>query len=989
MELILQNNLEHQQQPVDAIREVLEGAVWQKSNESYANPTLMMDDTTGVKQSIIEVKKRLLPEYPLDFAEPEEGGPLNLDIKMETGTGKTYVYTKTIYELHQRFGLNKFVVFVPSLAIKAGTEQFMGDLYVQRHFKDACGYQADLELGVLEAMKPKKGKREFPNVVWEYVMGSNQQNKKIYVLLMNMALLTAPMMKRDDYDRDVFGFNRPLNALRATKPVVIIDEPHRFTRKQTAYSSILEELKPQLIIRYGATFPEYTVGRGKLKETRKDYLNLLYDLNAYQSFRQNLIKGVAKEHFDLDEGQQERIKVVEINDKEKTVTLRYGNKTETLQAGEPITLAPQEMQGISIESIEKGKITLSNTREYHVTEQFCPSIYGDSYQENMIRRALHWHFETERTNFEQERKIKTLALFFIDSIKSYRGPNGTNGWLAERFEEILKEMVEAELSQKCSAAYRSYLEATLDDLYHCHAGYFAEDQQSSDDEVASQVKLILHDKKQLLSFHQEDGSWNTCRFIFSKWTLREGWDNPNVFTICKLRSSGSENSKLQEVGRGLRLPVDEYGNRSSEEFTLNYIVDYDDKDFAEKLVDEINGGRSNKAVITDKIPSELIVAVAKKRGITEKALVMDLMANDIVDFNGMVNKANLQKLYELYPEFADTGLGNKIINRNKKDKKNIKIRKEQFEELRDLWMKINRRYVLYLEPTIEQNLEQALPSLLKDNVFMTEVIASKRERVVADETGQMTVVSGTGGQYEIHGNRLPYGEFLQRVNRATSVPIRMLHQAMCQTFPHSGSLNQELINDQSAVRLINKIKEWKIENTMKQFSYKQVNDNEEVKRTRLTDENGEPYQDIAQAYIGDHIDNSEVAPRYLYEAYTYDSDLERENLIESDIHDVVVYGKIPRRSISIPTITKESYSPDFMYIVNKKDGSKELKLILETKGVDMKGQLKDMEKRKISCAKKFFEQLCKDCEGLTVNFENQLNNKKLLSIISDLTKKRS
>jgi len=210
---------------------------------------------------------------------------------------------------------------------------------------------------------------------------------------------------------------------------------------------------------------------------------------------------------------------------------------------------------------------------------------------------------------------------------------------------------------------------------------------------------------------------------------------------------------------------------------------------------------------------------------------------------------------------------------------------------------------------------------------------------------------------------------------------------MCQVYPHAGALSQELINDQSAVRLINKIKDWKMENTMKQFSYKQVNNDAEVKRTRLTGEDGEPYQEIAQAYIGDHIDNSEVAPRYLYDTYTYDSDLELENLVHSDIHDVVVFGKIPRRSISIPTITKESYSPDFMYIVNKKDGSKELKLILETKGVDMKGQLKKVEIKKISCAKKFFEQLCKDCDGLTVNFENQLNNEKLLSIISELTKK--
>lgn len=986
MELILQNDLEHQQLPVEAVGEVLEEAVWQQPKEPYANPTLMLGDTNLLKQHVIEVKKRLLPEYPVEFAEPGSEGPLNLDIKMETGTGKTYVYTKTIYELHQRYGLNKFVVFVPSLAIKAGTEQFMGDQYVQRHFKDACGYTADLELGVLDALKPKKGKRYFPSVVSNFVEGSNQQKNKIYVLLMNMALLTAPMMKRDDYDFGPLGFYRPLNAIRETKPVVIIDEPHRFTRKQTAYSSILEELKPQIIIRYGATFPEITIGRGKLKQTKKDYLNLLYDLNAYQSFRQNLIKGVAKEHFDLDEGQQERIKVVEINDKEKTVTLRYGTKTETLQAGDPITLAPQEMQGISVESIEKGKITLSNTREYHTSEHFCPSVYGDSYQENMIRRALHWHFETERHNFEQERKIKTLALFFIDSIRSYRGPNGTNGWLADKFEQILREKVESELKTKCSAAYRSYLEATLSDLCHSHAGYFAEDQNSSDDEVATQVKLILHDKKQLLAFKREDGSWNTCRFIFSKWTLREGWDNPNVFTICKLRSSGSENSKLQEVGRGLRLPVDEYGNRSSEDFTLNYIVDYDDKDFAEKLVDEINGGRKSKTAITDRIPAELIVAVAKKRGMTEKALVMDLMTNDIIDFNGIVNKNNLHKLYELYPEFEDNSLGNKITNRNKKDKKSIKIRKEKFEALRDLWMKINRRYVLYLEPAIEQNLEQALPSLLKEDVFMAKVMVSKREKVVADSEGMMAVVGGTGGQYEVHGNRLPYGEFLQRVNKATSVPIRMLHQAMCLVFPHPGDLDPELINDQSVVRLINKVKEWKIGNTMKQFSYKQVNATEEVKRTRLTDGNGEPYEEIAQAYIGDHIDNSEVAPRYLYDTYTYDSDLEQENLTQSDIHDVVVFGKIPRRSISIPTITQESYSPDFMYIVNKKDGSKVLKLILETKGVDMKGQLRDVEIRKISCARKFFEQLCKDCDGLTVNFKDQLNNDKLLSIIGELTK---
>ena len=985
MELRLQNNLEHQQLPVEAVGDVLERVFWQQPKDNYANPTMLLNELSLLEENVRNVQKRLLPTASTAFNAPETDGPLNLDIKMETGTGKTYVYTKTIYELHQRYGLNKFVVLVPSLAIKAGTEQFMSERYVLRHFKDSCGYHSELELNVLEATKPKKGKRYFPSAVSNYMEGSNQQKNKIYVLLLNMSLLTAPLMKRDDYDFGVLGFYRPLNAIRATRPVVIIDEPHRFVRKQTAYTAILEELKPQLIIRYGATFPEITIGRGKLKETKKDYLNLLYDLDAYQSFRQNLIKGVAKEHFDLDEGKKERIKVVDINDKEKTVTLSYGIKKETLQAGDSITLAPMEMQSISIESIEKGKITLSNTKEYHTSEQFSPGIYAESYQENMIRRALHWHFDTEKTNFGFERKIKTIALFFIDSIRSYRGPNKENGWLADRFEQILKEEVETMLKGNCSEEYRSYLEATLSNLHKTHAGYFAEDQQSSDDEVAEQVKIILHDKKQLLSFRNDDGTWNTRRFVFSKWTLREGWDNPNVFTICKLRSSGSENSKLQEVGRGLRLPVDEYGNRSSEEFTLNYIVDYDDKDFADKLVAEINGGRLGGPIIADKIPDNLIVAVAKMRGITEKELTISLLANDIISYNGLVNKGNLSKLYELYPEFGENGLGKKVRDRNKKEENTIKIRPERFKELRELWMKMNRRYVLYLEPTLETKLEAALPSILQDGVFKQQVMSSKREIVIAGENGLMEKVRASGTQYEIRGNHIPYNEFLQRCTRSTSVPISVLHKAMCIAFP-DGNFDQNLINDQSLARLVKSINNWKIENTTGQFSYKQAD--YDVKRTRLTDENGEPYSEIVQGYVGNHISNTNVLDKYLYDTYAYDSEKEEENLLGSDIDDVVVFGKIPRKSISIPTITNEDYSPDFMYIVKKKDGSIGLKLIVETKGVDMQAELRDKELKKISCAKEFFKKLSKDYQGFNVIFEDQLNDEKLLSIITGLTKQQ-
>ena len=990
MELILQNNLPHQQLPVEAVGDALKKVTWQSPENFYANPTLRWSHTSQLYSPIMEVKERFVPLQPKHLQGIDEynavsgSGPLNLDIKMETGTGKTYVYTKTIFELHQRYRLNKFIICVPSLPIKAGAEQFLSDLYVQRHFYDACGYHSDLEVGVLEAAKAKKGKRYFPGVVRDFVEGSCQQRNKIYVLLMNMALLTnAQILKRNDYDFGVLGFYRPFDALRATHPVVIIDEPHRFTRTQSAYTQILKELQPQLILRYGATFPEITVGRGKSKHIAKDYLNLLYDLNACDAFSQNLIKGVAKEHFELEGQQRERIVIKEINERERKVTIQYGNRTETLQAGDPITLAP-EMQNVSVDAVEKGLVTISNGKQFHTSEHFSPSVYAQSYQEEMIKLSIQRHFETERKNFESNRRIKTLALFFIDNIRSYRGDDETNGWLAEKFESLLVERVRFELSKPCSDDYRAYLEATLNNPHACHGGYFAEDNQNSDEEIAQQVKEILHDKKHLLSFKNQDGSWNVRRFIFSKWTLKEGWDNPNVFTICKLRSSGSEISKLQEVGRGLRLPVDEYGNRSSEAHTLNYIVDFDEADFAAKLVAEING-QLPKIVITDKIPAHLIQQVAYSRGIDEFELMMELKQKGIIkDLEYHINGDMLGELYNLYPEFADTGLPiSKVIDRNKRNSNRIKIRPQVFDRLRDLWMKINKRYIIFFDPLLEKELEKALPMLFSDGVFAQSVMTSKREVIGTDE-GRIAYVQDTGVQYQTSGNRIPYNEFLQRINRATSVPIRTLHQAMCEGVGTKGAFKQEMINDQSLARIISNISNWKIKHSMSQFKYKQTT--YDVKRTRLTDENGKLYDDIVQSYIGNHLDSARVADRYLYDAYTYDSDLERNNLRSSDIDEVIVFGKIPRKSIAIPTITNDSYSPDFMYIVKKTDGTKELNILVETKGVDTPANLRGVEEKKINCAKLFFNQLREDNPDLNVNFRDQLNNQQLRTIIEDVLK---
>ena len=354
MELILQQQLPHQQKAIDAIVDVFCGAYISAPTQFYTNPTFSLADT-HIATNIKRLQSELPPEYHS-----------NLDIKMETGTGKTYVYTKTMFELHKRYGFNKFIIAVPSLAIKAGTEQFLNEPYARRHFTDGCGYGTEIETLVLESPKnKKKGRSYFPSVVSEFVKGSCQNTKKIYVLLVNMQLLTnGKMLTRDDYDYGVEGFYRPFNAIASTKPIVIIDEPHRFSRDQKAFKVILDEIKPQSIIRFGATFPETTTGRGKNKITIKDYQNLLYDLNACASFNQGLIKGVAKEHFEPVSKKEEKVKITSIDIKE-AVLFQYKKKDEatrsfTLKKGDSLSIISDAFEGITISVIDKTSVEFSN-----------------------------------------------------------------------------------------------------------------------------------------------------------------------------------------------------------------------------------------------------------------------------------------------------------------------------------------------------------------------------------------------------------------------------------------------------------------------------------------------------------------------------------------------------------------------------------------------------------------------------------------------------
>ena len=989
MELVLEKSLEHQQRAVDAVADVFAGVRIDAPAQYYANPVLDLADPNLIENVAAVQTARNVPsemrgatKYPHAY--------LPLDVKMETGTGKTYVYTKTIFELHRRYGFNKFIVAVPSLAIKAGTSQFMTDGAARKHFADVCGYDATLDVQVLEAAKSsKKTRREsFPAAVWEFVKATKEARRRISVLVVNMQLLSNAKMLEKEYDSMFENMRRPFDALKSTHPIVIIDEPHRFERSQKAYEKIEKEIAPQCVIRFGATFPEVKIGGKKGQPKPKDYRNLLYDLNACSAFNDGLVKGINKEHLESPEGGDELVRLIATETRESArfqlVAKGRATKTFELKEGDSLGLVHTAFEGIELVEIGANAVKLSNGLVRKLNDPLAAGPHLKSYQDGMLQLALDRHFETERENFRRGTKIKTLALFFISDIRSYRDKDG---YLRERFERYLKVRIEKSLAEltPSEADYRAFLEASAANLSLCHGGYFAEDKTAADEATAQEVEEILFGKKQLLSFKDATGKWNVRRFLFSKWTLREGWDNPNVFTIAKLRSCGSETSLLQEVGRGLRLPVDENGNRvSGEDFRLNYIVDFTEADFAERLVSQINAEVVTLAVINE----EKLEEVAKKRKTTSTALFAELLTKGLVDINRKIVPERQGVLIADYPEFA-AGAGLKrgtVRDRNKKPDVRVHVRKEQFAALKGLWEKLNQRYMLFFKGETGDMLEKALPSLWENDVFVENTLQSQSQRIQAGKDG-LTLVNGSSSQYRTD-ERLAYGVFLKRLFAVTHVPVKMLHDSLCSYAKAHEAPKAEWFTESTIVNFKSALDSWKVENLQGFIHYEHAA--VPVVKTELTNADGTVVAEISQGRIGRHLAEGEPSVKYLYDAKAYDSDLELADIgcdaIDvPEVESVTVYGKIPTKSVAIPTIMGGTYSPDFMYVVKRKGGKKELNVVIEVKDVEKEADLHKSEDMKIKCAEVFYNMLRED--GIDVRYQKQLKNQKLRDIIAQVIEK--
>ena len=1000
MELKLENNLLHQLMPVEGVAAVVEDSIQEAPKASNQNPLLKYQLSGAALMAVREranildkATKQRVTHYMLTDKINSLPHHCLLDIKMETGTGKTYVYTRTMFELHKRCGINKFIIAVPTLPIKAGTASFLQEPEVERHFKNVCHYNAEIELCLLEPSKTKKkGRQNMPSAVGHFFYGTHHVKNKIYVLLLNTQLLTnGKLLTRDDYDQMLGDFHRPVDAIADTRPVLIIDEPHRMERGSKSYMALIENFRPQLVLRYGATFPEITVGKGKNKHSVKDYQELIYELNAADSFNKGLIKGVAKEHLELPGGKKadKKVKVLSTVKGDsanlKLTTADNGSKTFTLHVGDSLSVIDNDLDGVVVEEISKNGVSLSNGQEKLKGEEFFPDQFAVSYQEGMIELALMRHFETERENFCREGlPIKTLALFFIDSIESFRGPEGKNdGWLRMKFLEMLKARVKKELARQNTKEYEAYLQATLDNLDASCIGYFSQDNLDSKENIANEVKLILHGKKELLSFTDDKGKPNVQRFLFSKWTLKEGWDNPNVFTICKLRSSGSETSKLQEVGRGLRLPVDSAGNRISDSsFMLNYIVDFTEKDFATKLVAEINGDIEAEQRAALSINAEEIGKVAEKRNVNANNFLVELITKGYVNYDGTVVPEKFDNMLIDYPEFKNLNGGvdtSRINDRNTSRTNKIHVRKARFEELRELWAQLNRKYILFFDKEIDRQIEAALPGIIKDkHVFALQTVETSRKVIQFD--GNVAVANEwTHAQLTLHNRHYAYNDFLKRASRHTNIPLHMLHKAICKAVGHGCKITDEMFNDGSLTRLTVAVDDWKCEQLVGLVRYKQANYT--MKETKLTNADGSVKDEVVQAYIGNKSVTGNPPQNYLYDAYAHDSWLELQNM-KTEIDEVVVYGKIPSKSICIPTVASSNYSPDFMYVVKKADGTKELNIVIETKAYDKESKIASDEETKISCAEEFFKEMTDN--GYAVHFRKQINSTAVKNIIDDL-----
>jgi type III restriction enzyme len=896
---------------------------------------------------------------------------LNLDIEMETGTGKTYCYIKTMFELNRQYGWSKFIVVVPSIAIREGV--FKSLEITAEHFLEQYG---------------KRARSFIYNSKQLHYLESFSSDAGVNVMVINVQAFNARGQdaRRIYEELDDFQSRRPIDVISRNRPIMILDEPQRMEGAKTLDS--LKEFNPLMVLRYSAT--------------HKQEHNKVYRLDALDAYNQKLVKKIAvrgisvrglagtNAYLYLESIQISTTKFPEArleieirqNTGIKRILRKVGKKDNLFDLSEGL----DQYKGFVVADINAIDNTLSFTNGVVLQAgEATGDVTETALRRIQIREAIKAHFEKEQELFAQG--LKVLTLFFIDEVAKYRSYEGgveQPGEYAQIFEEEYNIQLNEVLTLHDSP-YDRYLKGIP--TASTHNGYFSIDKKSkrlvnpstgarsTEADDVDAYDLILKDKERLLSFEEP------VRFIFSHSALREGWDNPNVFVIGTLKHSDSTVSRRQEVGRGLRLSVNQHGDRMDDPATvhqvnvLTVIASESYKEFVAGLQRDISAGlsarprKADEAYFTGKVLKTDFSGETKVTGPMAKAIYRYLVKNDYTDDSDRIAAAyhdakregtlaplpadlapwapQIHRLIDAV--FSDAQLPSIEDERNAKaNPLNANFHKKEFQEL---WNRINRKaaYAVHFETAeLVAKCVSVLDRDLKvtplqytiqrgeqtDNASYEAMKKGDAFRVQATETSHLKTSVHSAVKYDLIGKlaaetrltRVTVGAILQRISPAVFSQYRVNPEDFIRK-------TSQLINEQKATVIV------------EHLAYSPVDDAYDI--DIFTRE--KPKEDFSKAV---------KANRHVYDYVFTDSETERKFVRELDSGtEVEVYAKLPKAFL-IPTPVG-NYNPDWA-IAFMHGSVKHIYFIAETKGSLSSMDLRKIEETKIECARRFFAKITSD-----------------------------
>ncbi|GAA7275655.1 type III restriction-modification system endonuclease [Helicobacter pylori] len=963
--------LDYQEQCREQILGVFEGIDLKESENDAQRISNPVFEIGAIKDILLENIQNLRSKQKITQGSVGIDKSLNCDILMETGTGKTFCFLECVYALHQNYHLSKFIVLTPSNAIKLGV---LKSVEITREF-----FKSEYSNTHLESYED----------VERFILASNH---KCCVLVMTFSAFNKEKNTINQScleNTNLFnGAKSYMQALASMRPIVIMDEPHRFLGDKT--KKYLEQLNALLTLRFGATFKD-------------DYNNLIYALDSKKAFDCALVKSISVASVGESQECFLELKGVEKRN-EYEAAINYTNlekKTQSVKVKKHDNLGVvtqiSALEDYIVENITKTEVRFLNGFNLLLDQKEPFSHLLEGEQEVMLKEAIKSHFEREEGLFKKG--IKALCMVFISGVNSYLSENEKPAKLALLFEKLYQQKLEEVLKKEnLDENYRAYLERTKDAIQKVHGGYFAKSKKDSDE--AQAIALILKEKEKLLSFESD------LRFIFSQWALQEGWDNPNVMTICKLAPSHSNITKLQQIGRGLRLAVNDKGERITKEHA--------DFDFVNELV-----------VIVPQVEGDFVGAIQQE--ISEHSLIKQVFSGEELEKNGVVKKGyygalletleglgfgektddenfkltlsqneflkkepELEKLKDekyldlekLKDFLKDRLVGHfRVRNKNERKTEKIKINKENFKKFEILWEGLNHQARIAYAIDSE--------SLIDEIVAKINASFNVRSKIVSVTTHKKVETMGNDAKTEIFERESACVWSLHEFISALSNKVKLSFKSVAKVLENIDENKFELIkkNEQESLR--------RLEELFLEIIYQNIKDkiSYQMRETTIKDRKNDAFYDekgeIREFLDGSlgvdkyEIKNLSVQEKCLYENFMQvESEIEKDTIEESNDTKIIVFGKLPR--VKIPIGLNQTYSPDFGYVVENND--KKVLLVVETKGVENESELREEEKRKISTAKKFFEALKK--QGVNIEYKTKMEKVQLSALINEVLNRK-